>query len=1619
MKYKNSSLLGVGVCFTFLVMFIAQGIFAQEAPAGRSFLIDFGAADRKSPEQIDTVKGELSVWNNLTGGKLGDGIKNLKDENGNASSINLVVTDSFWQENSTPWNEKGTKLSTIYPPSATSDSFFIGTLYGHTEETAGLRFEGLTKGAVYTVRIYASRMTEDLQSDRTTLYTINGVTKALQVRNNIDNYVEFSGVTSKTQTIDIGLSMAENAIFGYVGVIELIENLPPTVSITQPLPILSSSGSNSVDYIAPANITISADASDKDGKVAQVKFYANNTLLAEVTTSPYTYVWANVPVGTYSLKAVAVDDTGLKSTSKSVKVTVKPKPNVPPTASAGPNQKITLPKNTVTLSGSGYDSDGTIQSYSWTQTSGPSVAIQNASSPTASVSGIAVAGVYGFTLEVTDNSGAKANASTTVTVEQAPNVLPTANAGSDQTIKLPTSQVSLKGSGADSDGTIVAYHWTGSGGSIVTPNASTTLVTGLTAGSYAYTLEVTDDRGGKATSTVHVKVDLADNILPTANAGSDLKIKLPTNSVTLKGSGSDTDGAIVSYKWTGAGGTIANPNSATTQVTGLSAGSYSYTLEVTDNRGGKATDSVTVVVDLADNVLPTANAGASQSIKLPTNSVTLNGSGSDSDGSIVSYKWAGTGGTIVTPNAATTKVTGLTAGNYSFTLEVTDNRGGKATSSTSVSVALADNVPPTAKAGQNITIKLPVNSVTLNGSGTDTDGTIVGYHWTGNGGTIVSPNAASTVVKDLKAGNYSYTLEVTDDRGGKSTSSVTVTVNLADNVLPSANAGADLSIKLPTNSVTLKGSGSDSDGKIVSYQWTGNGGTIVSPGSASTQVTGLTAGTYTFTLQVTDDRGGKASDAVTVKVDLADNVLPTANAGADQKIKLPTNSVTLKGSGTDSDGTIVGYKWTGTGGVIVSPTSASTQVIGLSAGSYTYTLEVTDNRGGKATDSLNVVVDLADNILPTANAGANQTIKLPVNFVVLNGSGSDKDGKIVAYKWTGSGGVIANPASASTQVNGLTAGSYTYTLEVTDDRGGKASSSITVKVDLADNILPTANAGLDVTIKLPNSSASLTGSGSDKDGRIVSYVWTGNQGKITNPTSAATTVTGFTKAGSFTYILQVTDDRGGKASDTVVVNVLAANVPPTVKAGADQTITLPATTGATSTATLAGSATDTDGTIAGYSWTQVSGSKATITDANKATAKVSGLVAGTYVFKLEVVDNEGAKASDQVQLTVKSAPTGKLTVNAGSNKSYNQPANYPSMSSSLAGSVTIPKGATITSYSWTQISGPTATIQSPHSAKTAVTGLTEGTATFEFEVHDNQGRVGTDRVSIYVHREPNVRAYTTGYNIKRTDGYIEYLPDGYSTKASWPLIIFLHGVGEMTDRDSNGKSTNLLDCANGGPLHYTRTKDENGNYHKLPFIVLNPQSSTWWSAADLEQFRKDAIKKYHVDQTRVYITGLSMGGYGVNQYLTTQNTGVDAAGKKITEDYSKYIAAAITFAPASSINLATAQKLVANNVALWNFHSLDDGVCKPLKTTFYTFSYLSKALGGNTEFNFPAMDPNAPTYAKTASFDGSKFVWANGDQVNASGPQYYCTAWNEGGHGHWERVYCNPDTYAWLLQHHK
>lgn len=1065
--------------------------------------------------------------------------------------------------------------------------------------------------------------------------------------------------------------------------------------------------------------------------------------------------------------------------------------NTRPVANAGTNQ--TVATNFARLDGTASTDNVFIAYYEWKQVSGPSQALINLpASKTPTVYNLQT-GVYKFQLKVTDNGWLSDSAIVTVAVNAAipTNTPPVANAGADKTITLPVNTVVLTGSGTDANGSVVGYQWTKIAGpaqfAILTPNASQTVINSLVEGVYKFELKVTDDEGAVGRDTVSVTVNAAPppvNQLPIASAGPDRNITLPANSTTLTGSGSDPDGSITAYQWSYISGptqyNIASPTQAQTAVSGLVQGVYHFVLRVTDNQGGVARDTVKVTVNAAappPNQAPVANAGPDRVISLPTNSITVNGGGTDADGTVASFRWTYISGpaqyNIVSPNAAQTVINNLVQGVYRFELRVTDNQGaiGKDTITVTVNASAPPvNQAPIAYTGPNATITLPVNTVTVNGSASyDPDGSISSYQWTKIGGpsqfTIVSPTQAQTVINNLVQGVYSFELRVTDNQGAIGKDTLLITVNAAQvvNQAPIAFAGSDVVITLPTNTASLNGTASyDPDGSITAYQWTkitGPGsGTIAAATQAQTTVTGLTQGVYTFELRVTDNKGAVAKDTMKITVNAAPvpNQLPVAIAGNDVTISLPTNSVNLNGSASyDPDGSITAYQWTKiTGpasGTITAASSTQTSVTNLVQGTYSFELRVTDNKGAIAKDTVVVTVKPV-NQPPVANAGNDVTITLPTSSITINGSNSfDPDGTLTAYQWTKiSGpaqGTIVSPTQKQTVVNNLVQGVYKFELRVTDNQGATAKDTVTVTVNqgIAPNQAPVAKAGNDFVITLPNNSVTADGRASqDPDGAISSYQWTKISGPaqytIVSPTAAQTVINNLVQ-GVYEFELRVTDNQGAIGKDTLKVTVNAAPIPnqlPVARAGNDVAITLPV-----NGCTVNGSGSyDPDGTIASYQWTRIAGpAQFSISSPNQAQTAITNLVAGLYQFELRVTDNRGGIGKDTVAVLVNPAPSvNKPPVAvAGNRDTITMPVNRIA----LDGTGSHDPDGQIVSYNWSMVNGPSqAVFTSANAIKTDATELVAGEYTFRLTVTDNSGAKAYAEVIIVVlPEESNAKVY--------------------------------------------------------------------------------------------------------------------------------------------------------------------------------------------------------------------------------------------------------------------------------------
>jgi len=199
--------------------------------------------------------------------------------------------------------------------------------------------------------------------------------------------------------------------------------------------------------------------------------------------------------------------------------------------------------------------------------------------------------------------------------------------------------------------------------------------------------------------------------------------------------------------------------------------------------------------------------------------------------------------------------------------------------------------------------------------------------------------------------------------------------------------------------------------------------------------------------------------------------------------------------------------------------------------------------------------------------------------------------------------------------------------------------------------------------------------------------------------------------------------------------------------------------------------------------------------------------------------------------------------------------------------------------------------------------------------------------------------------------YLLFLPKDYTApgkkKERWPMILFLHGAGERGD--------NLELVKKHGPPKIVEQKPD------FPFIVVSPQcpQDEWWPTDALIPLVGEIVAKYRVDPDRIYLTGLSMGGFGT---------------WKLAVQYPKQWAAIAPICGGGEPFLARRMK----DVPVWTFHGGKDPLV-PLKASEDMVNALKKA--GATDVNL--------------------------------------TVYPEAGHDSWTEAYNNPELYDWFLQHRR
>ncbi len=551
---------------------------------------------------------------------------------------------------------------------------------------------------------------------------------------------------------------------------------------------------------------------------------------------------------------------------------------------------------------------------------------------------------------------------------------------------------------------------------------------------------------------------------------------------------------------------------------------------------GGAADRFPSAIALADR----NNVGVGETVH-------FTGIGSDSDGTIIRYRWDFDGdGTFdaVSTDSGDASYTYTATGIYTPIFEVTDNDRLVA-----IDHRLVIRVGElTAQAQADTTSGQAPLAVTFDGSFTDPlDGRVDSYQWDFDGDGIFdfySDTSPQTSYSYPRAGTYRAVFKVTDGPHS-AIDSLTITVSKAP---PTATATATPDSGTSPLTVTLDGQTADPDGTIILYQWDFDGdGTAdwSSTNTATTTHTFTTEGTHTCRLTVTDDDGQSASDTVTVTVGLPPPV-PLANASPTVGHAPLAVNFTAAGS-TAPAGTITTYEWDVGDCTILfrddaeqgitnwqadSPWGVTDQEFASSNHAFT---DSPDGDYASYTDSyltLQLPLDLSGENAATLSfwhrysLGRYSTARVEIS---TDGGGSwqqaasfeshknewgratvdlapylPTDQFLIRFHldagyaddgWYLDDIQIAACQEAwTTSADGTashtytTAGDYTATLRVTDDHGHQGTATVPIRV-LADT-QPTATVSATPTSGTAPLSVTFTPTGSEPGGTITGYAWT-------------------------------------------------------------------------------------------------------------------------------------------------------------------------------------------------------------------------------------------------------------------------------------------------------------------------------------------------------------------------------------------------------------------------------------------------------------------------------------------------------------------------------------------------
>ncbi|MCS6904539.1 MAG: right-handed parallel beta-helix repeat-containing protein, partial [Bacteroidia bacterium] len=784
---------------------------------------------------------------------------------------------------------------------------------------------------------------------------------------------------------------------------------------------------------------------------------------------------------------------------------------------------VTVP-STSTCTGSNAQLSATVSKgiptyvYNW---SGPGIVGSNTGSSI--TVNLPTAGVYNYTVTVTDANNCVKTANATVTVAQSLSVSIQANNQTVSSFNLCRGasrqlQVLPNVSG-------YTYTWSGTNVNYLSANniSNPTITLPANATPANLTVVVSD---GSCTGSASLIVNPVNNNLVVNINGPSSICAGTTAQLTAIALGGATE---YKYNWSSvpANGFLSNTTISNPTVNNPVAGSYSYTVNVTD--ANSCTASANFNLSVSSGVI--VNAGADQTICQGDNTKSL--AASISFGTAQTISWSCTPiiglSFLSNTNTLNPAILNATPGSYTYRITVTDANNCSNTDEVVVNVVAR----PVVAFGGNISFCV--------GTSQQLTPTVTGgqqpysYSWSATPpaatGFLNNVSAPNPTILNAPAGTYTYAANVTDANGCTANASIVVTVNALPTVVVDPNF-----IMCTQSSRQLNAS--IQGGGTASFVWSSNpavGITFLSNTTiANPIINNPTAGSYVYTATATDVNGCTGSASVNVTV--ISSTL-TISAGDDVTMCVGDSrqlTATVSGSIAQS------FSWTPTTGLVGFNTATPT-VSGLATGTYTYTASATDANGCTRSDE--VVVRVVAR--PTASFGAAPAPVCAGTDVQLVVNLSGTPGFTVRYT---EGGEVRSFTATSTPYT-LTVRPNTTTIysitEVTDAicTATGLNSIVTVPV----RTLPTATISGDVKGCSPIQPATLTLNLTGQAPFTVRYrSGAGNPTVINNiNTSPFNFTVTPTEAGRYTYTLIDVVDNTGCVSTQVSGEGRVSISPPT------------------------------------------------------------------------------------------------------------------------------------------------------------------------------------------------------------------------------------------------------------------------------------------------------------------------------------------------------------------------------------------------------------------------------------------------------------------------------------------